>query len=94
MTKFLPPRLRDLFAPRPPLEQLAPPVLRRMPAYTGVGAFLNRFEDPKVTEPLTMEPIEIVTPTEIRSKKRKRDMETHEEENTKKFKLCTLNVMF
>ena len=88
MTKYLPPRLRDLFAPRPPLEYLPPATFRKMPAYTGVSAFLNRFEDPATSEAPTEEPIEILTPAEIRLKKRKRAAEDHEEEVAKKFKLC------
>lgn len=89
MTKFLHPKLRELFAPRPPLEYLEPITVRKMPAYTGLGAFLNRFEDPATAEPPTEAPIDILKPADIRSKKRKRRMEEHEEENAQKAKLCT-----
>lgn len=89
MTKFLPPKLRELFAPRPPIEYSEPIAVRKMPAYTGLGAFLNRFEDPTTAEPPTEAPIEILKPVEIRSKKRKRRMEEHEEEIAQKAKLCT-----
>lgn len=90
MPKFLSARLQSLFAPRPPLEHLAPPVARKMPAYSGVGAFLNRFEDPETSAPREEEPIEILKPSEIRQRKRKRVTEEYEEENAKKFKLCAL----
>jgi U1 small nuclear ribonucleoprotein len=69
------------------LEYLPPATFRKMPAYTGVSAFLNRFEDPATSEAPTEEPIEILTPAEIRLKKRKRAAEDHEEEVAKKFKL-------
>lgn len=89
MTKFLPPKLRDLFAARPPIEYIEPPEPKKMPAYSGVSAFLNRFENPATAEPPTEEPIEILKPSEIRSKKRKRHNEEHEEETRKKAMLCT-----
>lgn len=90
MTKNLPPRLRDLFAPRPPLEYLSPPGLRKMPAYTGLGDFVTRLKDPENAPAPSGEPIEILKPSEIREKKRKRAIEDHEVESSKKAKLCTL----
>lgn len=89
MTKFLPPKLRELFAPRPPIEYIEPPEKKKMPAYGGVAAFLNRFEDPTSSAPPSEEPIEILKPSEIRSRKRKRQEEDHEQEIHKKAMLCT-----
>lgn len=79
-----------MFAPRPPLEYLAPPTLRKMPTYTGLGAFVTRLKDPENAPTPASEPIEILKPSEIREKKRKRAIVEHEEEVSKKSKLCTL----
>ncbi len=48
MTKYLPPNLIVLFRPRPPIEFQEPLRKRKMPPYTGIGAFLERCKDPKL----------------------------------------------
>lgn len=68
---------------------MAPIETKKMPAYTGVAAFLTRFQDPQTSELPADGPIEILKPSEIRTKKRKRQLEEHEEEMNKKIMLCT-----
>ncbi|CRL01961.1 CLUMA_CG015409, isoform A [Clunio marinus] len=57
MTQFLPPNLLALFAARDPIPYLPPPDKlpheKKTRGYTGVGAFLSGFEDPKDTPPPT-----------------------------------------
>lgn len=57
MTQFLPPNLLALFAPRDPIPYLPPveklPHEKKTHGYSGLGAFLNEFEDPKDTPPPT-----------------------------------------
>ena len=89
MPKNLPHKLQHLFAPRPPLEHLPPPTSRKMPAYTGIGALVSRLKAPEDAPAPSSEPIEILKPSEIREKKRKRAIEEHELETVKKAKLCT-----
>jgi len=71
MTQFLPPNLLALFAPRDPMPFLQPPDKlpheKKRNGYTGVGQFVNAFEDPKDT-PL---PTKVETKEERKERKRK-----------------------
>ncbi|XP_058457276.1 U1 small nuclear ribonucleoprotein 70 kDa [Malaya genurostris] len=57
MTQYLPPNLLALFAPREPIPFLPPPDKlpheKKSQGYSGVGALLSLFEDPKDTPPPT-----------------------------------------
>uniref|UniRef100_A0A7G3AWW5 U1 small nuclear ribonucleoprotein 70 kDa n=1 Tax=Lutzomyia longipalpis TaxID=7200 RepID=A0A7G3AWW5_LUTLO len=57
MTQYLPPNLLALFAPRDPIPFIPPPDKlpheKKSRGYTGVGQFLQFFEDPKDTPPPT-----------------------------------------
>jgi len=72
MTQFLPQNLLALFAPRDPIPFLPP--AEKLPhekttchKYSGVGAFLAEFEDPKDTPP----PTRVETKDERKERKRK-----------------------
>lgn len=42
MTRYLPPNLLALFAPRPPIEYLPPIEKRKQPPYSGIAEVLPR----------------------------------------------------
>jgi len=81
MTKFLPPALLALFAPRPPLP-FKPPVKRRRPKrITGLAPYVAEFEDPSQREePLSAKFTLFEKPPERAVRKRKERAEKREME--------------
>jgi len=77
MTQYLPPNLLALFAAREPLPFLVPadklPHEKKRVPYSGVGAFLDGFEDPKDTPP----PTRVETRDERKDRKRRERQEQH-----------------
>ncbi|KAF0314605.1 U1 small nuclear ribonucleoprotein [Amphibalanus amphitrite] len=75
MTQFLPPNLLALFAPRDPIQYLPPvdklPHEKKTTGYSGLGGFLNEFEDPDDTPP----PTRVETRDERRDRKRREKQE-------------------
>eukprot|EP01111_Echinosteliopsis_oligospora_P010134 TRINITY_DN3097_c0_g1_i2.p1 TRINITY_DN3097_c0_g1~~TRINITY_DN3097_c0_g1_i2.p1 ORF type:complete len:307 (+),score=71.42 TRINITY_DN3097_c0_g1_i2:76-996(+) len=69
MTQYLPPTLLALFAPRDPLPFLPPIEKPKLPTYTGISAFLPKFEDPAEVDYSKFHPPE--TREQLRDKKRK-----------------------
>lgn len=77
MTQYLPPNLLALFAAREPLPFLTPadklPHEKKRVPYSGVGTFLEGFEDPKDTPP----PTRVETRDERKDRKRRERQEQH-----------------
>ncbi|XP_037071009.1 U1 small nuclear ribonucleoprotein 70 kDa-like, partial [Pollicipes pollicipes] len=75
MTQFLPPNLLALFAPRDPIQYLPPvdklPHEKKTGGYSGLGGFLEQFEDPADTPP----PTRVETREERRERKRREKQE-------------------
>lgn len=92
MAKSLPDHLRALFAPREPLLVLPPVESKKMPPLTGVSAILERLKQSPIVIPVSQpkgeDPFEILTPEQIRSRKRKQRIENNEFIINKKRKLC------
>jgi len=75
MTQFLPPNLLALFAPRDPIKYLPPvdklPHEKKTSGYSGLGGFLESFEDPDETPP----PTRVETKDERKDRKRREKQE-------------------
>ncbi|XP_049848158.1 U1 small nuclear ribonucleoprotein 70 kDa-like [Schistocerca gregaria] len=84
MTRYLPLHLQELFKPRPPLEYLPPPERHKSRGYTGIAAFVDRFDTNPDQSPPT-EYFEVLTLSEIRERKKKLKQEQCLKEMNKKF---------
>mmetsp|Transcript_740 Transcript_740/g.726 ORF Transcript_740/g.726 Transcript_740/m.726 type:complete len:459 (+) Transcript_740:69-1445(+) len=71
----LPPNMKMMFEPRPPLEYKPPLIKRKMPGYTGIANLLNEFE--LVTPPIV--PVEL--PKDRKLKVREQLLKTNAEKN-------------
>lgn len=72
MTKYLPPALLALFAPRPPLVFKPPMKRRRTRSLSPMAPYVKHFEDPaEREEPLSMTYTLFETPEERRARQRK-----------------------
>jgi len=60
MAHYLPPAILALFEPRPPMEYRPPLEKRKMPSFTGLSQFVERFKDP------IPPPVKLSTPHELK----------------------------
>eukprot|EP01098_Paradermamoeba_levis_P013589 TRINITY_DN622_c0_g1_i1.p1 TRINITY_DN622_c0_g1~~TRINITY_DN622_c0_g1_i1.p1 ORF type:complete len:337 (-),score=70.85 TRINITY_DN622_c0_g1_i1:172-1071(-) len=77
MTQYLPPSLLQMFAARPPIPYIQPAEKKTQATYSGIGQYIQFFEDPKTVDQSQFKPIE--TKDQIKARKRKEKQEKEEE---------------
>eukprot|EP01103_Thecamoeba_quadrilineata_P010299 TRINITY_DN2179_c0_g1_i2.p1 TRINITY_DN2179_c0_g1~~TRINITY_DN2179_c0_g1_i2.p1 ORF type:complete len:102 (-),score=15.88 TRINITY_DN2179_c0_g1_i2:31-336(-) len=92
MTHYLPPSLLALFAPRPPLPYLSPIDKKKPLSYTGIGQYIQAFEDPSKVDYSQFRPIE--TKQQIKERKARERASLHEQQLQEVIKECLLRVFF